>query len=250
MAFSIGQPKHLYLFHHVGKCAGTSLVQAFGCTGRQGICLGFQCKTRAEVRRSARRQLVQHRISPSRLKVFFGHRVYYGLHQLCPQPSRYFTFLREPIERVISLYNYHCDIALNPSHQHFERDRLRLLRNDRLISFNEWFDTQYTGNHLIRFLYFAMEGELVHVPEPMTEMHLAAAKRFLDLCWFIGFTETSEQDIPLVCQAVGVAAPKQRANVSRQHLDDSERKRVAKYLEEKDVLDMRLFEYAKQLRQA
>jgi hypothetical protein len=93
-----------------------------------------------------------------------------------------------------------------------------------------------------------MDGELVHVAEPMAAIHLESAKRFLDHCWFIGLTETSERDIPWVCQAVGVPAPKRRANISRQHLDASARSRAARFVEEHDALDLQLFDYAQELR--
>lgn len=241
-------PQHLYLFHHVGKCAGTSLVETFGQLGREGICLGFPCETKHQVRRAARQELVQRRLSPKRLKIFYGHRVYFGLHHLAPQPARYFTFLRHPVSRVISLYNYHCDIAQNPAHQHHERDRRLMMRGEQRISFAEWFERLYTGNHLVRFLSYAMDEDRVHVPEGMEPQHLVSAKAFLDRCWFIGFTESSKQDIPLVCQAVGVPAPEKRSNVSKQHLSEAERVLASKLVEGRDQLDMELYDYARKLR--
>lgn len=244
----VRRPEHVYLFHHVGKCGGTSLVKAFGTTGKQGICLGSPCHSKADVRRMARRELVSRRISPSLIRIFFGHRVYYGLHHLCPQPARYFTFLREPFSRVISLYNYHCDIATNPSHQHHERDRAILFADGNRLPFVDWFQQHYTGNHLVRFLHFAMDGELVHEPGEMGREQLESAKRFLEKCWFIGFTESSESDIPKVCQAIGIKTPTRRENVSRAHLPADEAAKARVMIEERDQLDCELFEFAKKLR--
>lgn len=93
-----------------------------------------------------------------------------------------------------------------------------------------------------------MAGELVHVPEEMTDMQLQQAISFLERCWFIGFTETSETDIPLVCRAVGVRPPHQRSNVSRQHLDPADVTRVRRLIESRDELDMQLYEAACRLR--
>lgn len=242
------RPEFVYLFHHVGKCAGTSIVEAFGRTGRAGIFLGIRYNTRAEVRRAAREQILERRMSPSRLRAFFGHGVYHGLHHLCPQPSRYFTFVRRPTDRVVSLYNFQAGIALDPEHELHSRYKDTLVVNGKLLPFDEWVVGTYTGNHMVRFLYYAMESELLHVQEEMDQSHLRIAKQFLDKCWFVGLTERSDEDIPLVCQAVGVPSPQTRANVSKKYIPDTDRERVNALVEQRDALDSELYEYALSLR--
>lgn len=39
------------------------------------------------------------------IKLLSGH-AWYGVHQLLPQPARYFTLLRHPLDRAISAYNF------------------------------------------------------------------------------------------------------------------------------------------------
>lgn len=41
-----------------------------------------------------------------KIKFLTGHAVPYGVHKHFVQPAKYITFLREPIKRTISLYNY------------------------------------------------------------------------------------------------------------------------------------------------
>ncbi|WP_420629573.1 sulfotransferase family 2 domain-containing protein [Candidatus Leptofilum sp.] len=60
------------------------------------------------------RQLKQTQFANIRL--LKGH-MDYGLHEFLPQPAVYFTFLREPIERVISYYAF---IQRTPQHPHHQ----------------------------------------------------------------------------------------------------------------------------------
>ena len=58
-----------------------------------------------------------------RLRLLSGH-VHYGVHELLPQPAVYFTVLRDPVERVASLYHY---IRSRPGHHLYdaiERQRM------------------------------------------------------------------------------------------------------------------------------
>ncbi|MBN1168796.1 sulfotransferase family 2 domain-containing protein [Candidatus Woesebacteria bacterium] len=49
----------------------------------------------------------------SRIKIIFGHSVPYGIHNYFDKKPYYFTTLRNPTERVISLYNFWCTIIFH-----------------------------------------------------------------------------------------------------------------------------------------
>lgn len=51
-----------------------------------------------------------------KIKLIKGH-IFYGFHDLISRPSTYVTLLREPIDRVISLYYY---IRRHPAHYHHD----------------------------------------------------------------------------------------------------------------------------------
>ena len=51
-----------------------------------------------------------------RFRLVTGH-AHFGLHELLPQASTYFTVLRDPVERVASLYNY---VQRRPGHHLYE----------------------------------------------------------------------------------------------------------------------------------
>ena len=259
----------LILFQHVAKCGGTTLVEHLGQLGNRGLCLGFPCETKSDVRREAERLLGPKSSARNRVIAIYGHRVYYGLHELSEREPVYTTMLRHPVERVVSLFNHHAGIAHRPEHPNFERDRNRMLIDGELIDIADWLDRYYTGNHMVRFLYYAMQGEEVDPPGEMTEEHLAVAKQFLDLCGFVGTTETSDHDFAIICKAIGIAPPKTRANISTRYFDlgtgsssareaetnklpevTSQSSSIASLILERDTLDLELYQYACERRNA
>jgi hypothetical protein len=52
----------------------------------------------------------------ARMQVFKGH-MPLGIHKRLPQPSTYITFLRDPVERVISAYYFARNYVLHPKHR-------------------------------------------------------------------------------------------------------------------------------------
>lgn len=238
---------HCYLFAHVAKCGGTTLVESFGKWGPGGICLAEPSPSRNAIVAEAQAIIAARRLKPDRVELFFGHRVHYGLHQLSALPPRYFTFLRDPLTRVVSLYNHHCGIADDPQHPHHQRDLLLMGPAADRMSFMEWLNTVYTGNHMVRFLAFAADGIDPEMPGPIDESELMRAQSFLDRCWFIGTTETSDTDIPFVYQQMGIRPPKARSNVSRTYQSAGSTE-VEQAITAKDQLDLRLYQYALKLR--
>lgn len=55
----------------------------------------------------------------ARMRVFKGH-MPFGLHERLPQPATYITFLREPVERVISEYYFAKHYVLHPQHRRMQ----------------------------------------------------------------------------------------------------------------------------------
>jgi hypothetical protein len=250
MFFWRTKPEFLYLYQHVPKCAGSSVLNSLSRLGKASLILGFKCKTKTEVLERAKREV---KINPNYLRAIAGHRVYYGLHELSSVPPRYFTFLRHPVERVISLYNYMVDIALDVNHIHHKRNVQIMFKDDgTLLSFREWITPRdlSENNHILKFLYHAMEGDFIpgaKIDVP-SEYHIERAQEFLHKCWFIGFTETFADDIGFVCSAIGVSPPKKRLNQSKKHFTLEQDPDIESVILEKNRLDWQLYEYAKKLR--
>lgn len=61
----------------------------------------------------------------NKIKVFYGH-VSFGLHKYIPQPTSYVTILRDPVERVISLYSYVSKLKDHPYYKQFDFDKMTI----------------------------------------------------------------------------------------------------------------------------
>jgi hypothetical protein len=104
------------IFLHLPKCGGTTLnriieweyppLQIFS------IDPSFFRWSHRKVSRWSRERL-------GRMKVFKGH-MPFGLHERLPQPATYITYLREPVERVISEYYFALHYRLHPQYQRMQ----------------------------------------------------------------------------------------------------------------------------------
>jgi len=95
------------IFLHIPKAAGSTLHAVFNRQYKLANVFTIDEERSIEdLKQLSVRQRAQ-------IEVLKGH-MYFGLHQLLPQPSTYVTVLRDPVERVISHYYY---ILRNPSNE-------------------------------------------------------------------------------------------------------------------------------------
>jgi len=107
------------LFLHIPKAAGTTLQSIlikqykpkyvrsmYGNKNVRGMNVAEKIKDEPEEQRM-------------QIRVLIGH-MNFGLHKYLSQPSTYITFLREPLRRIISHYNF---VLENPRHYLHEKVR-------------------------------------------------------------------------------------------------------------------------------
>ena len=95
------QPPHTIIFLHIPKTAGTTLHHIINRQYRQR-----QLYVYDNSREDALDAFIN--LSPqtkASLKLIRGH-LSYGLHEHLPGTHSYFTFLRDPVDRVLSHYYY------------------------------------------------------------------------------------------------------------------------------------------------
>ena len=107
------QPPQTVLFLHIPKAAGTTLGSildreypaeaTYVIAGRPQDTVTAFCELPVEQRH--------------KIRMLRGH-MGFGLHTYCASPTTYLTFLREPVARVISTYDY---IRRTPVHTHYRR---------------------------------------------------------------------------------------------------------------------------------
>ena len=90
------------IFLHIHKCAGLSfkriLRQQFGPT--------FLTRIGNRLRGQRPQPLVTALKNSKQQDGYFAGHFGFGVHERLPSPSRYVTFLRDPVKRLISLYEY------------------------------------------------------------------------------------------------------------------------------------------------
>jgi len=170
-AYPVDKPKTIFL--HIPKTAGTSLMHLVAGQYPRGRCL-FIYSHQPEVLASSRR-LVEN------VEAIFGH-FSYGIHELLDVDAKYVTFLRNPIDRVISYFNHQA----RDRYSEFYDD---ILRGLTLLDLLESRRCHQVQNHMCQIISGFGAASSLH------ERSLLDAARHNLACDFayVGITEFSER---------------------------------------------------------
>lgn len=193
--------------------------------------------------RAAIEEYVRSHASP-RIRLVYGHMVYSGIHEYFgdDRVPFYMTFLRDPVERVISLYAYHLRFG-GAWHQ-------ELVENP--WSIEEWLEQSsmlWRSDGQVRQLLWHAHGEALQ-DQALTRAHLDDAKRLLERFAFVGTTETFEQDAAYLYAKLGLrrfhGEPVVNATPDKDDVPAGVRAQIA----ERNRLDGELYEFATALRES
>lgn len=158
----------------------------------------------------------------------------YGIHTLLQRPVRYFTLLRDPVERIISLYYYGLEGRSKWIHERIRQD------NMTLADFAAG-DFPQTNNHQTRLISGDPEGG----PES-----LSRAMENLE-CHFdvVGVSERFDETLLLLRKLLGWKnVHYYRRNVTRNRPDRSAvDNSVIRNIEQRNELDLQLYAFARSL---
>lgn len=175
--------------------------------------------------------------------VIVGH-FRFGVHRWIEGPYRYVTFLRDPVDRVISHYHFALERPGIPGD-----DRLRALTEGELEEAVTHPDVRQLQNFQTRLLAgFDDEGR----PFPAgrsEEETLARAKENLDRCAVVGLTERFDESIALMKLVFGWKTPVYaRENpTTRRPTVDAVPQRLVALIEERNQLDRALYQHGENL---
>ncbi len=233
-----GSPVMLFL--HIPKTAGTSVRIALESAfpGEQHLYLYPPADLRGAVHPDDFASLPER--ERARFRLVMGH-FRFGLHESVPGPSRYVTLLRDPLDRVVSLY-YHYK-TLTPATQgspgREEQERIRT--GD--LSLEEWVfegNRPALDNGMVRQLVTPRGAPFGHCPDSMLAEAIEHITGHFDAVLIRG---RMPQSMQMLSRLVGASLPpigRANANPNRERLDAIDPK-LRTRIRELNRLDDQLF---------
>lgn len=236
----------LYILQHVPKTGGTFIF------ARLAELKPVQRFPHQEAKR--RRELlgpvVKHWLD-NWTEHIIGHHFFYGVHEYLGVPRErafYYFFLRDPVERTVSLFNYY------KREEHHKKHGLYLEMG--IVSYTEMLrGSPRANNFMTRYLASAFEGSGTPRIEnckpnqiPVTQAELDSAKRYVDAVDFCGFMDRFEEDCRRVFKIMGLTFPEGRPRLNQSGTEfyqptESELEETR----ERHGLDYELYKHAKEV---
>ena len=170
----------------------------------------------------------------AKMQVFKGH-MPLGIHRRLPQPSTYITFLRDPVERVISAYYFARNYFLHPKHRWISK-----------LSLEEY--VRISPNHNVQCKYIsgrAFVGD--HHAGDCDEQVLEAAKENLNKDFsLVGLTERFDEGLAILKIMFGWEIAKYaKFNVTKSRLKKTSLpSATVELIAERNKYDVALYDYA------
>ncbi len=113
-------PEKVDFFIHIPKTAGTTMAQVIESQYPKDAVLSFR-----DARVSEEERVEMVKAMGPQIRIVAGH-LHYGHAKLFPRDCRPFTMLRDPTERMISLYYYIGREPRHPTHEAFKRGEVTI----------------------------------------------------------------------------------------------------------------------------
>ena len=223
------------LFLHLPKTGGISLRSVIFSNYPPSVI--YQIEPSSPVR-SIRHLKSLPKKDLARLRVITGHTLW-GVHRILSQPFVYLTMLREPVERVLSLYSY---VRSSPTHRLYkEANALGISLQD----FLRWDKVRHEVENQQTKLLAGRWSVNVTCTDELLEM----AKNHLEKYMAVGLTERFADSLSLFAHVFGWRnVSVVRANVTakrlrREDIDED----TLQFIAELNRCDMELYRLAQRL---
>lgn len=210
----------VHYFVHIPKCAGTAIITAISrMPKREWVILSDSPESKQQANMDLRDQIASHRRSWQRLRLIMGHDVHFqlpDLEELKPRRHVFFTFLRDPIQRYLSHYRYLVQTVADPGHPLHPVARSLVCPDGVVLSLEDYVALKQMPNLMTQYLGSAHASDLASkrwsLPQDQLWNNAQEALQRLD---FIGFQDSIERDLPIVCRELGLRPRISRTNVTQ-----------------------------------
>jgi hypothetical protein len=185
----------VHIFLHIPKTAGTTLYSLMAAA----LPPAFLLNDRASMTQFL--QIPQ--AERDAIQFIYGH-IPHGAHRFLTRPARYITFLRDPIDRVVSAY-YHCRRATEHRLHRPIHDGMTIIEFTRYWG-NNW-QTRQLGAYWLDCEFSDQEYVDRLTSYPLTPRNLQNAKEIVDRCFFVGLYERFCADLRDLFGRMGLPSP-------------------------------------------
>jgi hypothetical protein len=171
----------------------------------------------------------------NKIRCVTGH-MNFGVHKYLPRPSNYITVLRNPVDRLISLYYFILRQTEHPLHESIVSNNLSL--------------EDFVNSDLASLNLYNVQTRMLSGSKVKPEAQLNLAKKNLQKSFIaVGLTEKFDLSLQLFSEKLGWQVNQYTSvNVTQNRPQKSDiPQHIIQLIEEKDSLDMELYEFAERL---
>lgn len=139
-----------------------------------------------------------------KIKIIHGHAVPFGVHELFDRDPKYFTFVRNPVERTVSIYNHLSYLNSIEGHEkrkyaYYEK-YLLVAGNDP--GFDVWLTKKYKSD--IQYKHFSLSGYLREFGYLRGKISQNSINDSLCKFYFLGLTENFSDESLYFFKKIGM----------------------------------------------